>query len=205
MIYFTADLHLGHHNVSALAGRPFTSTEEMDEVLIDNWNKKVKGCDTVFILGDLIVGDTDPERYLGRLKGKKILLLGNHDHGWIESVDKNKYFNKIELMIEQSLFGKMFTLCHYPLTEWRNSRKEFDCKKLGFLIHGHIHGRFKELYVPLFTSPNALNAGVDINGYQPVTFEELYKNNSRFKHEKLLGDKNEEILTENEIKLGLKF
>ena len=54
MIFFTSDLHLGHENCIRLCNRPFSSIEEMDETLIENWNHKVTGKDTVYILGDLI-------------------------------------------------------------------------------------------------------------------------------------------------------
>ena len=54
MIFFTSDLHLGHKNIIRLCGRPFESVEEMDEILIDNWNKKIHRCDTVYILGDIM-------------------------------------------------------------------------------------------------------------------------------------------------------
>ena len=33
---------------------------------------------------------------------------------------------------------------------------------------------------PLFSAPNALNAGVDINRFEPVSFEELVQNNAAF-------------------------
>ena len=35
---------------------------------------------------------------------------------------------------------------------------------------------------------NVLNAGVDINGYQPVTFDELLENNRKFKTTKYKMD-----------------
>jgi len=53
MVYFTSDLHLGHRNVLKLCNRPFSSIEEMDEIIIDNWNKKVHRDDTVYIMGNL--------------------------------------------------------------------------------------------------------------------------------------------------------
>ncbi len=185
MIYFTADLHLGHAKILDLAKRPFSSVEEMDETLIANWNAKVKGGDTVYVLGDLIVKckDKDPETYLRRLKGKKILVLGNHDEGWLQRVDASKYFVRVERYVEQSIGGRMLTMCHYPMMEWRASRKDQDCKKLGYLIHGHVHGRDGRAYAPLFAMPHALNAGVDVNGFAPVTLEELVCNNANFREE----------------------
>ena len=68
MIFFTSDLHLGHENCIRLCNRPFSSIEEMDEILIENWNHKVTGKDTVYILGDLIYrSQKPPEEYLRRL------------------------------------------------------------------------------------------------------------------------------------------
>lgn len=189
MIYFTADLHLGHSNLLKISNRPFTDVEEMDKILIANWNKRVKGNDTVYILGDLCYKCNDPERYLAQLKGKKILIRGNHD-AWVDKLEKDKYFITVTSFLEQSLFGRIITFCHYPMLEWRGSRKGAECARLGYHIHGHIHDRTKG-YAPLFSMHNALNAGVDINGFQPVTFEELCKNNQIFK-EKALAQKEEE-------------
>ena len=53
MIYFTADTHFGHYNVIRFCDRPFASAEEMDEAMIQNWNDRVTGNDTVYILGDM--------------------------------------------------------------------------------------------------------------------------------------------------------
>ena len=49
MIFFTSDLHLGHENCIRLCNRPFSSIEEMDETLIENWNHKVTGKDTCLL------------------------------------------------------------------------------------------------------------------------------------------------------------
>lgn len=180
MIYFVADLHLGHKKIIQMTNRPFSAVEEMDAALISNWNAKVKGNDTVYIIGDLIYKSQYPEKYLKQLKGKKVLLRGNHDEGWLEMIDTDKYFSNITSLLEISLCDRMITLCHYPMLEWRNSRK--DGKKRGYLIHGHIHNRVDRKYDLLFNSSNALNAGVDINNFEPVTFEELIINNENFKN-----------------------
>ena len=181
MEYFIADTHFGHENILKLANRPFASVVEMDETLINNWNARVKKrADTVYILGDFVWEKADPVKYLSRLNGKKILVTGNHDEKWLKKIDVSNFFKKSMPYLETELSGKKFTLCHYPMLEWKASRK-MGSKKLGWHIHGHIHGKFKPEYESLFLSPHALNAGVDVNGFAPVTFDELVKNNETHK------------------------
>ena len=64
MIYFTADTHFGHCNVIRFCDRPFASAEEMDEAMIQNWNERVTGNDTVYILGDKFLETSDGKRSL---------------------------------------------------------------------------------------------------------------------------------------------
>ena len=61
MIYFTADTHFGHYNVIRFCDRPFASAEEMDKAMIQNWNDRVTGNDTVYILGDMFFRSTNAE------------------------------------------------------------------------------------------------------------------------------------------------
>ncbi len=190
MIYFVADMHLGHKSIIELCNRPFDTIEEMDETLINNWNEKVKKNDVVYIIGDLIWKGIDPSIYLKRLNGKKILIIGNHDSNWMCKCDVNEYFELVTNMHIDNLNSHAVTMCHYPMLEWKNSRKE-GTNKLGYLIYGHIHNRVSEEYHDLFTFSNALNAGVDINNYQPVSFDELIENNNIFKEKVLKNtDKN---------------
>lgn len=194
MIYFTSDLHLGHKNCIDFCNRPFKSADEMDDALISGWNSRVKNGDTVYIVGDLVWESSDPLKYLSRLNGKKILIAGNHDIKWlkrrgmatveqdgrVELRDYSEYFINIAQYVETSIDGVTVTLCHYPMLEWKASRK-IGSKKLGYLIHGHIHNSRDKKYMPLWLLPHALNAGVDINNYAPVTFAELIENNEAFK------------------------
>lgn len=87
MIYFTADTHFGHYNAIRFCDRPFASAEEMDEAMIQNWNDRVTGNDTVYILGDMFFRSTNAEGILKRLKGKKRLIVGNHDGSWMTKFD----------------------------------------------------------------------------------------------------------------------
>lgn len=78
---FTSDSHFGHFNVIEYSGRPFTSTEEMREVIVNNWNHVVGKKDTIYHLGDFTLS-TDLnyiDGILSQLNGKIRLIAGNHD------------------------------------------------------------------------------------------------------------------------------
>ena len=177
MVYFTSDLHLGHKNILRLCDRPFASIEEMDEVLMDNWNRKVHRDDTVYIMGDLMFRNEKPAAwYLDRLKGKKHLFIGNHDGRWMKTVDLDRYFESVSMMGTFSDGQHKITGCHYPMMTWPSSGKN------GYMVFGHIHANKDAGYWPMIAaSPLMLNAGVDINGFAPVSFDEMETNNERFK------------------------
>ena len=181
MIFFTADTHFGHRNILALCNRPFATIEEMNETMIDRWNDRVSGADTVYIVGDMFFRCSDAETILKRLRGKKRLIVGNHDSSWINKVDLNRYFISVDNLLEISDGKHALTLCHYPLLTWKHARK-------SFMIHGHIHADMTADYFPLLCSrPNVLNAGVDVNGFAPVAVDELVENNDNFKSKYLQG------------------
>lgn len=175
MFYYISDTHFGHDNILKLCNRPFDSIGAMNEAIIDAWNQRVTGNDTVFILGDLFYRCADPEPILRRLKGRKRLILGNHDASWTEKVDMSKYFVSVDNFLEITDGVRAITLCHYPLLTWKH-------KLRTWMIHGHIHNDTSTDYFPLIAArERVLNAGVDINGFRPVTFDELLENNNRFK------------------------
>ena len=53
MIYFTSDQHFYHENIIKSVGRPWGNAEEMNRVLIQNWNELVALKDEVYIWGDI--------------------------------------------------------------------------------------------------------------------------------------------------------
>ena len=78
-------------------------------------------------------------------------------------------------MLEMSDGRHGITLCHYPLLTWKHSAR-------SYMIHGNIHNDTSADYWPLICRrENVLNAGVDINHFQPVTFDEMMKNNKAWK------------------------
>ena len=175
MFYYIADTHFGHENILKMCRRPFESIEAMNDTLIRNWNERVTGNDTVYILGDLFYRCSDPEPILRQLKGKKHLIVGNHDASWMNRVDLSQYFVSVDNLTEITDGIRGITLCHYPLLTWKH-------KLRTYMIHGHIHNDTSTDYFPLIAArERVLNAGVDINGFRPVTFEELVENNRLFK------------------------
>ena len=175
MIYFIADTHFGHANVIKMCNRPYSDIDTMNVELIAAWNHRVTGNDTVYILGDMFFRCNDPEPILKQLKGKKHLILGNHDGSWMTKGDFSHYFASINNYLEVSDGTRGMTLCHYPLLSWKHA-------KTTYMIHGHIHANTDMDFWPLLKiRDHVLNAGVDVNGYQPVTFDELLANNIAFK------------------------
>ena len=176
MTFFTSDLHFGHSNIIRLCNRPFATVGEMDEALIGNWNAKVSDRDTVYILGDLLFRNEKPaEEYLTRLRGKKHLITGNHDRDWIKKCNLEDYFESVSSLHYIHDNKRQITLCHYPMMSWPHMTR---C----YMVFGHIHGNTDAEYWPLIRANRLmLNAGVDINGFAPVTFEELEANNNRHK------------------------
>jgi calcineurin-like phosphoesterase family protein len=70
--------------------------------------------------------------------------------------------------------SRKITLCHYPMMSWEGVRRG------AYHVYGHIHNNTGDFYWPLLSKmPNALNAGVEINDYYPVTIEEMIVNNMK--------------------------
>lgn len=190
-VLFTSDLHLGHANIILTCGRNlescgknFAAVEEMNDFLIRKWNEKVKEDDIVYILGDFSYRSSiSVKTYLKQLKGQKHLIVGNHDFQWQKNITNiNDYFESVSDMKVIRLDEKLITLCHYPLLEWNGSRRAKNQQtSISWLIHGHIHNSRDNVFEYIRDNlPCALNCGVDINGFEPVTFEELLINNNKW-------------------------
>ena len=78
--FFTSDTHFNHANIIKFCNRPFKDVEQMNEVMIANWNSVIGKDDTVFHLGDFCLGGAaEWTKILDRLNGKIYLIMGNHD------------------------------------------------------------------------------------------------------------------------------
>ncbi len=98
-----------------MQNRPFENIQEMNQILIQNYNAVVHKNDTVYILGDIshhLPMDRANE-LISRLNGKKILIKGNHD-----KKDDLELFEEICDFKTVSLNGLYFALMYYPMLSW---------------------------------------------------------------------------------------
>lgn len=130
-IFLTADTHWGHIGVTQFLNeggsklRPWDNYQEMDEALVENWNKVVGPKDKVYHLGDVVI-NRRAFPTLARLNGEKVLVKGNHD--LFQLKEYLPYFKDIRA------YGVLdnFLLTHIPvhsasLSRWKGN------------IHGHLH------------------------------------------------------------------
>ena len=152
-VFFTADTHFGDHRTINIQRRPFATVDEMDALLIANWNGVVGLDDEVWHLGDVARRPQDVPALLGRLNGRKHLLRGNNDpSGTVFASGWDSAGDYAELEID----GRRLVLCHYPFRSWNGQHRR------TINLHGHSHGRLKPM-------PRQFDVGVDPNGFTPVT------------------------------------
>lgn len=115
-ILITSDLHFNHDKPFCWEKRGYHNVEEMNEDIVLKWNEKVKDDDTVFVLGDLILGAVgNGIHYINRLNGEIDLIIGNHDTS--EKLLAYKELSNVKIIghsipIESGRFR--FYLSHYP-------------------------------------------------------------------------------------------
>jgi len=171
--FFTSDTHFNHANIIRFCDRPFKGVEQMNDVLINNWNNVVGQDDTVFHLGDFCLGGAaEWTRLLDRLNGKIFLIMGNHDlknlrQGFIQR------FEHVSMQMHIEIEKQRIYLNHYPFLCFDGGYKDV------WQLFGHVHtrknnmgidaGRLKYLY------PTQYDVGVDNNDFTPISFEKVKK------------------------------
>ena len=82
--WWTSDHHFGHEKIIGYCARPFANADAMNRTMVDRWNDVVAEGDEVWILGDLVMSQltVNLSAHVWRLKGRKILVPGNHDTCW---------------------------------------------------------------------------------------------------------------------------
>ena len=132
--------------------------EEMNEVMITNWNKVVGDDDTVYHIGDFTLTTSQSKFWevFSRLKGRVVFIRGNHDKV-LEKVFPGEMVDV--KMIKSS--GRNFWLSHYQHAEWPDKHK-------GTLhLFGHSHGNQQ------YTLAGAFDMCANSIGYTPMRLSEI--------------------------------
>lgn len=154
-IFFTSDMHLGHKNIITYSNRPFSSIEEMDNIIIENYNSLVKPGDTVYDLGDFSFAN--PKKYLDRFNVPPIRIKGSHDH---DLKEPRMLVIKIADMVDREASPLLITLCHYAMRSWELSHYG------SWHLFGHHHGMLPPYGL-------SFDVGVDCWNFFPVSLEEV--------------------------------
>lgn len=192
MNYYIGDLHLGWRSQFGTGvnydNRPFCSLEEMHNVILSKWNKKVTNGDTVYFIGDTAMRghNDDVIALVAQLKGRKVLVKGNHDD--LSDYRYKQLFSEIVSYkeITDSVQGKTYklVLSHFPIMFWSGQHRG------SILLYAHTHdteeeiffqeclARFKEMHKHRGNfNPTAINVGCmfPYMEYEPRTLAELLK------------------------------
>lgn len=156
--FFIADSHFGHRGILVYEAeaRPFATVDDMNQALIKAWNSVVTDKDTVYHLGDFCFG----KRYLPiakELKGKKFLVMGNHDQYRAENY--LEYFDR--------LFGvTQYDSCILSHIQVHPQQLEH---RFWANIHGHSHSRKFNTYGHRYVNVSVEN----LPNLAPIPYDEV--------------------------------
>lgn len=153
--FFISDLHIGHRKILDYAPgiRGGTNTEEHTEWLIKQWNSVVKSPkDLVWVLGDVCF-DRDQLPQLGRMRGRKKLVMGNHD-----VFHASQYLDVFE-----ELYG-----LHKRYGAWLSHAPVHPQELRGkFNLHGHMH------WDQIDNDPRYINVSVEQCDGIPIHLDQI--------------------------------
>ena len=173
-IFFTSDTHFGHSKIIDYCKRPFSSIEEHDKTLIQNWNNVVGQDDTVFHLGDFAYGNSQfVSNIIKQLNGNIILIKGNHDLRNMNPTLYNMFSDAVYqariLIDKQTVY-----LNHFPFLCFEHGDINLYKDNYSIQLFGHVHSG------PLTSSedtsrlnillPTQYDVGVDNNNFTPISW-----------------------------------
>lgn len=143
----------------------------MNEKIIENWNSVIQPDDDVYILGDIVLSDTDSGiAALKQLKGKIHIIRGNHDSDARIALYR-ECWNVVEVCDAKWLKYKrqMFFLSHYPcLTDNHDTDKPLSRRIVNVCGHCHTQDKWLDWDKGLI-----YHAEMDANGCKPISIDEI--------------------------------
>jgi len=160
--FFHTNVRLWRENIGRYCNRP----ENWQELIIKNWNDLVSPDETGLHLCDFALGNkTNFDFLTGILKGRLILIQGNHDRiskSYCETRGVTLIKNSLNVEISDQMKLIFFHRPIVPLEDgWIN-------------LHGHIHN------VPPPSEgsnlgPNHINMSVEVREYRPWRLGDILK------------------------------
>lgn len=199
-VYFTSDWHLFHANIAKFSQRvAFMNEDErdaiwaargqessdlrklkvceesvhrMNQAIIDNINRVVGRGDTLWVLGDVILGSFDPRVTYNQLREvrDKIncqninMIWGNHDkplqwwRGRNKALSRDQFFeifNKVDSQTRIKVRDQHIVLNHYAMCVWDGSHRG------AWHLYGHSHSNFEHWRVQILSGARQFDVGID--------------------------------------------
>ena len=176
-IFFTSDTHFSHANIMKYCNRPWSNVEDMNETLINNWNKVVNKDSIIFHLGDFAWGNNWMP-ILNQLNGRKILILGNHDLKNKDATALTKGFDYVCQQLYINIEHRKVILNHCPMLCYGGT---YSNDKV-YQLFGHVHsGKYtnnalnKGLDTDRLSNlfPTQYDVGVDNNDFTPISWYDV--------------------------------
>lgn len=140
-IWITSDLHFYHKGVLHFCPdtRPFTDLDDMHDKIIQEWNSKVSDNDLIFHLGDFsFKGKDATTEVLSQLKGKKVMILGNHDKTLRNQFRRGQYgIEEICDYMEVRIDGTKVCMSHFPMVCFNQAGRG------AVMLHAHTHSSYQ--------------------------------------------------------------
>lgn len=133
-IYVYSDPHFNDSEANSLRTRYIGDDEQVKRI-----NAKIGKNDTLIILGD--IGDTD---YVKKLRGYKVLIMGNHDKGasnYQRIVNSSSALGSAERLYDNRLFDEVYEGPLMISEKLILSHEPIIGLNFAFNIHGHDHNK----------------------------------------------------------------
>ena len=170
-LYAMSDLHLSFYKEKPMD--IFDSVwKDHPQKILERWNSTVSEDDTVLVPGDVSWGKNLNEaipdlEFIDNLKGKKILLTGNHDYYWNSTQKLNEMFDSMSFLKNNFYEFENYLICGTRGwicpgdTRYTDHDKKIYLREVGRLklslesavnsskfnikrgVYGHLHGKKK--------------------------------------------------------------
>lgn len=154
-IFFTSDLHFFHANILKWASKTRKGSDvfDMNNQIIEEWNKKVPSDGLVYLLGDVSwKSSRETNEILYQLNGRICLIAGNHDESNLRNQSFRDRFEWVRDYSEVKINNRKIIMMHYPIESWKD--KDHD----SWHLHGHLHGNTSHECQEM---KNRLDIGID--------------------------------------------